>query len=281
MQSILALTLTHGQESQKKVLERSIAEASPTALLVWASTARTESISDVDNVPPGVHQMMAVGCEDGSIYILDENPLKRRRRYSSNGARPTTTDRTNYLYTTKPPQYLGVTKRPPRSSSPSSTKSSIPSPLQLSKSRVVSGVSTEQVEAPKNYVDFDDEPERLKGMLKGKNTKDKSPKTLSPSDAMQQRGERSDSLRMLMARLPTSTLDDSGTVLSTRSPSSTHSISSPPSPSTFPDTTSSDDTNTCWSLSFHIFPPWGHPGQIVSLVYSAQIGLMLCLHQRG
>ncbi|PCH40392.1 WD40 repeat-like protein [Wolfiporia cocos MD-104 SS10] len=45
-------------------------------------------------------------------------------------------------------------------------------PAFVTRSRVVSSVSAEQVEAPKNYVDYEQEPDKLKGFLKGKPIKE-------------------------------------------------------------------------------------------------------------
>jgi hypothetical protein len=45
--------------------------------------------------------------------------------------------------------------------------------VSASKSRAVSGLSKEQVEAPKNYVDFDEEQEKLKGLVNDKSHKEK------------------------------------------------------------------------------------------------------------
>ncbi|TFK39093.1 hypothetical protein BDQ12DRAFT_683016 [Crucibulum laeve] len=63
-----------------------------------------------------------------------------------------------------------------RSTSPSTATShsfglTSPSPFPVNtsaRSRVVSGITAEKVEAPKNYVDFDEEPGKLKEMLKGR-----------------------------------------------------------------------------------------------------------------
>ncbi|KAH8822569.1 hypothetical protein DL96DRAFT_1745631 [Flagelloscypha sp. PMI_526] len=75
---------------------------------------------------------IVVGSEDGSLYVFKSGP-------TDTAALPTLT-----LPDAIPPA-LSV----------------------MSRSRIVSGVTKEQVEAPKNYVDFEDEPEKLKDILKG------------------------------------------------------------------------------------------------------------------
>ncbi|KAJ7644581.1 hypothetical protein FB45DRAFT_898250 [Roridomyces roridus] len=119
---------------------------------------------------------------------------------------------------------------PPVLSVPRSSRSSInsrstsPSPSKApfnvtSRSRIVSGITAAQVEAPKNYVDFDDEADKLKDMLKGRSHKERP----SPASAPAKRGDAG----------PKSLLS------ATNSPSHTpKSLSTPSSPlaqSAFPD----------------------------------------------
>jgi hypothetical protein len=47
---------------------------------------------------------------------------------------------------------------------------------------IVSGVTKEQVEAPKTYVDFDDEPDKLKDMLTGRRSPRESRERTNGSD---------------------------------------------------------------------------------------------------
>jgi WD repeat-containing protein 7 len=56
-----------------------------------------------------------------------------------------------------------------------SAQSSVLSPNfnVTAKLRVVSGVTAEQVEALKNYVDFEDEQDKLKDILKGRNPRER------------------------------------------------------------------------------------------------------------
>jgi hypothetical protein len=115
-----------------------------------------------------------MGCEDGSLFIwhasrsppIEPSPSPRSPH-----------QRINSLHVNK------SSARPSRSSSPHpslrarspSPSSSSTTPFNLaSRSRIVSGVTMEQAQAPKNYVDFEEEPEKLKGMLKGSGVRERS-----------------------------------------------------------------------------------------------------------
>ncbi|KAG1810892.1 uncharacterized protein BJ212DRAFT_1484021 [Suillus subaureus] len=110
----------------------------------------------------------AVGSSKGSINVFSFHPTNT----------PTLDSRAR-LTITPPSEH-----NPPTAPSPSPSHSrrhsrSLQSPSSLSfnqalinvsaRARVVSGVSREQVEAPKNYVDFEDEPGRLKDILRSNN----------------------------------------------------------------------------------------------------------------
>ena len=110
--------------------------------------------------------VILVGCRDGSLYTFQAHNVPAPRipdvvepPKSKNRVRSSKSSRRNS-----------------RSSSPTSPSYPLSPVLAVSSARprVVSGVTTEQVEAPKIYVDFDDEPDRLKDILKGKNPRDRS-----------------------------------------------------------------------------------------------------------
>ncbi|KAF9453126.1 WD40 repeat-like protein [Macrolepiota fuliginosa MF-IS2] len=112
----------------------------------------------------GLSKGLVVGCEDGSLYIFDQQCP-------------------SILVDTVDLPPPGVVQSPrskstmqnPFQYSRSTSPSAAPMPFLVSpRPRVVSGVSKELVEAPKNYVDFDDEPDKLKDMLKGKNPSNKA-----------------------------------------------------------------------------------------------------------
>lgn len=146
--------------------------------------------------------------------------------------------------------------RLPRSSYPASSRSTSPSSLTLNqapfsvtpRSRIVSGITTDPVEAPKNYVDFDDEPDKLKDMLKGRNPRSRaasdvlSPKLSPPPSAIEP------------ASSATKRRDDPKSLLSaTNSPAFTPMSSMPASPhqSSFEPLSNSQN----WNLRCHVIPP--------------------------
>lgn len=151
-----------------KAIELSFVSGKPCALASWGFTPQLEDVPS----PPQDQQTTPirgafVGCEDGSVYLFHpklgvKTDLISPFRFNFEPmdtplhTRPTTPSVTSYLG---------------RNSSAFSSQSSLKSttnPFHLSRSRVVSGVTAEAVEAPKNYVDFEDEQERLKGLLKHK-----------------------------------------------------------------------------------------------------------------
>lgn len=115
-----------------------------------------------------MHKGLVVGCEDGTLYVLHHR-LPSIPPDASESA-PEVLQPLPLKGSTKHHRHSFQTSR---STSPSTSTA----PLLISpRARVVSGVNTERVEAPKNYVDFEDEPDKLKDMLKGKNP---STRTLS------------------------------------------------------------------------------------------------------
>jgi hypothetical protein len=113
------------------------------------SSGQQPSSSDA---PEGI----ALGCEDGTLYFLRQRSLR--------ASVPITIE--NPLLSRSPspaPVHLSSRSR----SRPRTPTSSL-TPFSLaSRARVVSGISDEPVQAPKNHVDFDEEPDKLKELLKG------------------------------------------------------------------------------------------------------------------
>jgi hypothetical protein len=111
-----------------------------------------------------------VGSKDGTLYVFNQSrpaaSAVEPQRPESQLSRPTS-----------------LLLRESRATSQASTPlASSPAPFNVtSPVRIVSGVTTEQVEAPKNYVDFDDEPDKLKDMLKGRSPRE-SKETPNGSD---------------------------------------------------------------------------------------------------
>jgi WD repeat-containing protein 7 len=111
-----------------------------------------------------------IGSKDGTLYVFNQSrpaaAAVEPHRPESQLSRPTS------------PLF-----RESRATSRDSSRSaSSPPPFNVtSRPRIVSGLNTEQVEAPKNYVDFDDEPDKLKDMLKGRSPRE-SKETPNGSD---------------------------------------------------------------------------------------------------
>jgi hypothetical protein len=108
-----------------------------------------------------------MACEDGTLYIF----LPSHKLPDLHAHHP------------EPMNLSGAHSRLGRQSDLSSGSASPSSssfvlhqaPFHVSpRSRVVSGVTAEQVEASKNFVDFDDEPDKLMEMLRGKSPRDKA-----------------------------------------------------------------------------------------------------------
>lgn len=114
---------------------------------------------------------VVIGSEDGTLYVfIQSRPAAAAvepQRPTSQHSRPTS------------PLLLEsrATSRDSIRSAPTSAPFSV-----TPRARIVSGVTAEQVEAPKNYVDFDDEPDKLKDMLNGRNPRE-SKETPNGSDA--------------------------------------------------------------------------------------------------
>jgi hypothetical protein len=139
------------------LLEDSVANSRPTTLQCWdwnvSSTSGGEQESGI-----------IMGCEDGTIYTFHRSfipPLS-----------PTAP------FIVKEPKISSRRSKPPNLNSNLASPSITPIVLSptfnvTAKPRVVSGVTTEPVEAPKNYVDYDDEPDKLKDILQGRNPRDR------------------------------------------------------------------------------------------------------------
>lgn len=108
-------------------------------------------------------QGAAIGCEDGSLFLF-QRPVDHHFppdiSLESRDATPT------FSRPSSPLRHGHTSRSRSRSTTPSSLSGF--SPLNIaSRSRIVSGVNTDQVQAPRNYVDYDEEPEKLKELLKG------------------------------------------------------------------------------------------------------------------
>jgi rabconnectin-3b len=213
---------------------------------------------------------VALGCEDGTLFLLRQNrhvtsalvsiekPLSSR----SPGQKPT--------------------RRSSRSHSCSRTPTTSLTPFSLApRAHVVSAVSDEQAQAPKNYVDFDEESEKLKELLKGGvkdlSSTDRPRRSFDKTISTERQPVRSKGLASPSSPAPRGECKSvlSGTYSPTPSntslPSASHST--PPSPFY---------TSYQLSLEFHVFPPHPGPGNAVVGLHALVNGRhLICLRSQG
>jgi hypothetical protein len=221
------------------LLDSTFATSRPTVIEYWHETASTGGI--------------IVGCALGSIYMF--HCLSEMNPHLPASQLEESTD----------PVIVKTPRRKPRRSfNTSGSNSPGPSNLVLSptlnvtpKPRVVSGVTTEQVEAPKNYVDFEDEPDKLKDILKGRAPRDKSVTT----DPNTERAPKSNAPSVIEP-VPLSKRKNMLSAANSRAP--TPPISTP---------SSSSPNSDMWVLKYHTIPTRsgsGHAVKSIQLLPDAQ-----------
>lgn len=141
-------------------LEESASTSTATKLVSWS----TEGAK-----PGGV----ALGCEDGSIYLFlpkySWDLVDRKPCPNLSPVQATTSTRSSkHPHPATPTQVLRAPSPAPSNGHSHRVTTALHGPFLPSKSKIQAEVSKEQVEAPKNYVDYDDEPAKLKSLLKGK-----------------------------------------------------------------------------------------------------------------
>lgn len=211
---------------------------------------------------------VALGCEDGTLFLLRQN--------HHGTSAPISVE--------KPLLSRSPSRKSARHSSRSHSRPRTPTssltPFSLtSRARVVSAISDEQAQAPKNYVDFDEESERLRELLKG------SVKDSSSTDRPRQSFDRTipTERQPVQSKGPASPSGPAprgeGKVLS-----GTHSPS--PSITSLPSSHSTPPSPFCTpyqlSLEFHVFPPHSGPGNaVVALHALVNCRHLICLRSQG
>ncbi|KAH8982187.1 hypothetical protein EDB86DRAFT_2812394 [Lactarius hatsudake] len=214
---------------------------------------------------------VVLGCEDGTLYLLRQSPhhtpypIGIEKPLSSRPSSPTSA-------------------RFSRSRSRPRTPTSSLAPFSLtSRARVVSGISDEQAQAPKNYVDFDEEPDKLKELLRGRvrdsASGDRLPLSLDRTAAAAEKqaglskglSSPSGSVRRSEAR---------SLLSATHSPTlSVTTLPTPPSPSS---PSSPSRLPYHLSLGCHIFPRCAGTGNpVVGLRALANHRHFVCLRSQG
>jgi WD repeat-containing protein 7 len=101
-------------------------------------------------------EAVVLGCEDGTLYLLRQS--HHHTPALINVEKP---------LLSRPPSPATVPLSNRSRSRPRTPTTSLAPFSFTSRARVVSGISGEQAQAPKNFVDFEEEPEKLKELLKG------------------------------------------------------------------------------------------------------------------
>ena len=152
-----------------KTIELSFVSGKPCALATWGFTPHLE---DIPSPPPDRQKVPVrgafIGFEDGSVYLFHPKLGTKADLISPAQFNFDLADTPVHTRVSTPSGISHLGRNLSASSSQSSFKSTA-NPFHLSRSRIVSGVTAEAVEAPKNYVDFEEEPEKLRDMLKQKN----------------------------------------------------------------------------------------------------------------
>ncbi|KAF8065183.1 hypothetical protein FPV67DRAFT_1501698 [Lyophyllum atratum] len=230
-------------DSKSRLLETSCSRTQPAVMQSWGPISNPWL--DVPGGNDSQRAGVAIGTEDGTVYMLSHT-----HRSPSQTPHPQLR-----LSRPSPPRLSYDSLAPSRSSTPSSTS---PLPFNISqRSRVVSGVTTEQVEAPKNYVDFDDEPEKLKEMLKGRQPRDSRERYGAAQELEKHTGHE---------RSPTPSL--TGSSKRKEVPKSLLSGAHSATPSSYPPSPRDSSSESPYDLSLwcHIVPPQAGPGRAVTCI---------------
>lgn len=155
--SKFTLPISFPGSSGRGLIETALSRSKTSVLKCWGYHHISETNSPV--------RACVLGSQDGSLFLFHCFP-------SRNNARPARANERSRSRRGLSP--LDLTRAVP-TTSPTSLS---PTGLHFTpRSRVVSGITAEQVEAPKVYVDFEDEAGKLKNMLEGKAPKEKAPVT--------------------------------------------------------------------------------------------------------
>jgi len=150
-----------------------ISESSGPSINVTESNFNSEQITSFVSwrTEDGLHHT-AAGSFTGSIYIFNFHPPSLDSRKPPIIILPS--DHNSTPAPSSPGRSPSHSRRHSKVIQPPSSLSFNQALINVSaQARVVSGVSREQVEAPKNYVDFEDEPGRLKDLLKSSSKPEK------------------------------------------------------------------------------------------------------------
>lgn len=236
----------------------------------WLRTGLVSS-SGQQFSPSDALEGVVLGCEDGTLYFLLQN---RHRPSALMGLERPLSSRSP---SPAPIRHSGRSRSRPRTPTTSLTHFS-----PASRVRVVSGVCDEQAQAPKNRVDFDEEQERLKELLKGSIKDSASTDRLLPSFERAAATERQSRLSKGLPSPSGSVRRGDARSLLSATHSPTPSIPSPPSPTLHSALSSPLIPPYQLSLEFHVFPPRSGPGNAVAGLHALVHGRhLICLQSQG
>jgi len=213
---------------------------------------------------------VALGCEDGTLFLLRQNRHVTSALVSIE--KP---------LSSRSPSQKSI-RRSSRSHSRSRTPTTSLAPFSLaSRAHVVSAISDEQAQAPKYYVYFDDESDKLKELLQGgvkdSSSTDRPRRSFDKTISTERQPVRSKGLASPSSPAPRGECKSvlsrthSPTPSNTSLPSASHSA--PPSPFY---------TSYQLSLEFHVFPPHPGPGNAVVGLHALVNGRhLICLRSQG
>lgn len=281
----LILPLVLNAHDQTPIIEQACTTASSTELISWGLYE-----GDIGSV---VEAGAAMGCEDGSVYIFFVNATT-----SPNSVSPTLSPGN---HTAPSSSFLGpYVSRETSPSPPASIKfpthpgnasfsNHVPHPLyQPTRSRITSSVSKASAEAPKTYVDFDNEKDKLEGMLKGGvNVREKSTADgLRASNAtglgMRIEVDSGSGSQRKSLQLPRTETTPRESLSYPPSPSSLSSLSSPNLlQSAPPGQTIHVGVAPPLTLMFHVHPPGYGPNHRVVSLHHLSFGILVALQESG
>jgi hypothetical protein len=234
---------------------------------VASSTSSYQQLSSSDAL-----EGVALGCDDGTLYLLRQS--RNRSSTPINIEKP---------LLSRSPSPTSVHHLSSRSRSRPRTPTASIAPFSIaSRARVVSGISDEQAQAPKNYVDFDEEPEKLKELLKGgikdSASTDRPPLSFDRSAATEKQPIPPKGLSLASGSVrrgkPRSLLS------ATQSP--TLSAASLPSPTSHSTLSSPFHPPFHLSPEFHVFSPRPGSGNAVVGLHGLANGRhLICLQAQG
>jgi len=266
--SISFLNKINESQNTRNVLEASLAGSKPVVLEQWGDI---NSHCAHDNNGSGI----ALGCQDGTLYVLNRSHVSTSTTIDLQA--PLFIDSAGLKHITRPSKFSHLTPQP---ASPTFVSSALTPTFNVTaKPRVVSGVTTEPVEAPKNYVDFEDEPDKLKDILKGKNPRERH----SISDTSSERAPRS-SASSIIGAVPASKRKNAAprSLLS-----AANSRASTPQPISMPESPSPRECNVganlCgWSVRYHVIPARSGFGYAVKAIqFLSDSRFFAVLHESG